>query len=227
MQSKLYKKSTFLLTLVVIVDIVSIVLLVKFRSLWASNKLPVILGFVLFIFALSTVYSYYDLNADRNIIRKRVANGDVAIAKIINGNFVRFARDAKLKNHVFWKMEAIVYDNDMVEHKTTIIEKFSTHQTRIPKGFVYVTYEEGKEDECLIIPNVIISSIPEYMPLVKDYEKAIKPKYLNAYYNDGLILQTYEDSIKLENDIKRMDEEFEKKYAKEQKKLAKEKVNKR
>lgn len=219
MQLKLYKKSTILLTIVVIVDIISIVLLVKFRTLWAGNKLPVILGFVLFIFALSTIYSYYDLNADRNLIRKRVANGDVAMAKIINGSFVRFGRDARLKNHVYWKMDAVVYDNDMVEHKTTIIEKFSTHQTRIPKGFVYVTYVEGKEDECLIIPNVIISSIPEYMPLVKDYEKALKPKYLNAYYNDGLILQTYEDSIKLENEIKKFDEEFEKKYAKEQKRL--------
>lgn len=223
MQLKLYKKSTILLTIVLVVDLLSIIFLVKYRALWATNKLPVILGFVLFIFALSTIYSYYDLNADRNLIKKRVANGDVAIAKIINGSFVRFARDARLKNHVLWKMDVVIYDNDMVEHKATIIDKFSTHQTKIPKGFVYVTYVEGKENDSLIIPNVIISSIPEYMPLVQDYEKAIKPKYLNAYYNDGLILQTYEDSIKLEKEIKKFDEDFEKKYAKEQKKLAKEK----
>ena len=58
---------------------------------------------------------------------------------------------------------------------------------------------EGKEDECLIIPNVILQSILEYKPLVDDYEKALKPKYLNAYINDGLILQTYEDSLKTEH----------------------------
>ena len=226
MQLKIYKKSTILLSIVLLVDLISIILLIKFRSVWATNTLPVIIGFVLFIFALSTIYSYYDLNADKNLIKKRVANGDVAMAKIINGSFVRFARDARLKNHVLWKMDVVVYDNDMVEHKATLIDKFSTHQTKIPKGFVFVTYVEGKEDDCLIIPNVIISSIPEYMPLVQDYEKALKPKYLNAYYNDGLILQTYEDSIKLENEIKKFDEDFEKNYTKEQKKLAKTKDKK-
>ena len=120
---------------------------------------------------------------------------DVAMAKIKDGTFVRFARDARFKNHVFWKLNVDVYDNDMNKHETTIIEKFSPHQTSIPKGYVYVTYVEGQEEDCLIIPNVIISSIPEYKPLVDDYEKALKPKYLNAYINDGLILESYSDSL--------------------------------
>ena len=217
MQLKLYRKSTILLTIIMFVDVVSIIALIKYRELWQGNVLSTMILFALFIFALSFIYATYDLNADKWIIKKRVSNGDVAIAKIINGNFVRFARDARLKNHVFWKMDVVVYDNDMKEHKTTIIEKFSTHQTKIPKGFVFVTYVEGKEEECLIIPNVIISSIPEYKPLVDDYEKAIKPKYLNVYYNNGLIIQTYEDSIKLENELKKFDKEFEENYQKEQK----------
>lgn len=200
MQLKLYKRSTLLLTLVLIIDIIAIALLLTNRDAWASNPVPVIVGFVLLLFVLSMCYSYYDLNADKNIIRKRVSNGDVAMAKIKDGTFVRFARDAKLKNHVYWKLDVEVYDNEMKKIDTTIIEKFSTHQTQIPKGYVFVTYVEGKQDECLIIPNVIISSIPEYKPLVDDYEKALKPKYLNAYYKDGLILQTYEDSIKAQNE---------------------------
>lgn len=200
MQLKLYKRSTLLLTLVLIIDIIAIALLLTNRDAWASNPVPVIVAFVLLLFVLSMCYSYYDLNADKNIIRKRVSNGDVAMAKIKDGTFVRFARDAKLKNHVYWKLDVELYDNEMKKIDTTIIEKFSTHQTQIPKGYVFVTYVEGKQDECLIIPNVIISSIPEYKPLVDDYEKALKPKYLNAYYKDGLILQTYEDSIKAQNE---------------------------
>ena len=200
MQLKLYKRSTLLLTLVLIIDIIAIALLLTNRDAWASNPVPVIVGFVLLLFVLSMCYSYYDLNADKNIIRKRVSNGDVAMAKIKDGTFVRFARDAKLKNHVYWKLDVELYDNEMKKIDTTIIEKFSTHQTQIPKGYVFVTYVEGKQDECLIIPNVIISSIPEYKPLVDDYEKALKPKYLNAYYKDGLILQTYEDLIKAQNE---------------------------
>lgn len=195
MQLKLYKRSTLLLTIVVLIDIISIVLLLTNRQLWANNKATTIFVFVLFIFILSLIYSHYDLNADKNLIKKRVSNGDVALGKIKGGSFVRFARDARLRNHVYWKLDVEVYDNDMNKFDTTIIEKFSTHQTSIPSGYVYVTYLPDKKDECLIIPNVIISSIPEYKPLVDDYEKSLKPKYLNAYVNDGLILQTYKDSI--------------------------------
>ena len=201
MQLKLYKKSTLYLGLVVLADIISISLLIVYREKWASYKLPVIAAFTLFVFLLFNIYSYYDLNADQNLIRKRVSNGDVALAKIKDGSFVRFGRDARLKNHVYWKLDAEIYDNDMKRHDAKIIEKFSTHQTSIPKGYVYVTYEEGKADEALIIPNVIISSIPEYQPLVEDYEKALKPKYLNAYVNNGLILQTYEESIKARQEM--------------------------
>ena len=201
MQLNLYKRSTIMLFIVVLIDALCIFALVNYREVWADHKIPVILGFVLFIFILTTVYSTYDLTADQKLIRKAVANGDVAMAKIKEGTFVRFGRDAKLKNHVYWKLDVELYDNDMKKIDTTIIEKFSTHQTSIPKGYVFVTYVEGKEDESLIIPNVIISSIPEYKPLVEDYEKALKPKYLNAYVNNGLILQTYEESLKAQNEI--------------------------
>ncbi|MBQ1482297.1 MAG: hypothetical protein IIZ28_01870 [Erysipelotrichaceae bacterium] len=155
----------------------------------------VILGFVFFMFLLTVLYSWYDLNSDKRLIRKAVSNGDVALARIKDGSFVRFARDARFKNHVFWKLDVEIYDNDMKKFDGQIIEKFSLHQTSIPKGDVYVTYVEGKENDCLIIPNVIISSIPEYKVLTDAYEKALKPKYLNAYINDGLLLESYKDSL--------------------------------
>ena len=198
MQLKLYRKSTVFLSIVVICEILSILLLLKYREIWTANKVPVMVGFVVFLFILTSLYTWYDLNADKRLIRKAVSNGDVALARIQDGSFVRFGRDAKLKNHVYWKLDAIIYDNDMVEHKASIIEKFSTHQTSIPKGDVYVTYVEGKKDDSLIIPNMIISSIPEYKVLTDDYEKQLKPKYLNAYINDGLILETYQESVNKE-----------------------------
>ena len=198
MQLKLYKRSTLLLTLVVLIDALCIFALLKYRSQLPFSPLVAMILFVLISFALMITFTHYDLNADRNIIRKRVSNGDVALAKIKDGTFVRFGRDARLKNHVYWKLDAEIYDNDMNKHDATIIEKFSTHQTSIPKGHVYVTYIEGQADDSLIIPNAIISSIPEYKPLVDDYEKALKPRYLNAYINDSLILETYKESLKKE-----------------------------
>ena len=195
MQLKLYKRSTLLLSLIVLIEVGSIVYMLTHPEIFKGRALVIIFGFVALMFVLTAVYTAIDLNMDKNLIRKRVSNGDVALAKIKDGTFVRFARDARFKNHVFWKLNVDVYDNDMNKHETTIIEKFSPHQTSIPKGYVYVTYVEGQEEDCLIIPNVIISSIPEYKPLVDDYEKALKPKYLNAYINDGLILESYSDSL--------------------------------
>ncbi len=195
MQLKLYKRSTLLLSLIVLIEVGSIVYMLTHPEIFKGRALAIIFGFVALMFVLTAVYTAIDLNMDKNLIRKRVANGDVALAKIKDGTFVRFARDARFKNHVFWKLNVDVYDNDMNKHETTIIEKFSPHQTSIPKGYVYVTYIEGQEEDSLIIPNVIISSIPEYKPLVDDYEKALKPKYLNAYINDGLILESYSDSL--------------------------------
>ena len=181
--------------MVVLIEVGSIVYMLTHPEIFKGRVLAIIFGFVALMFVLTAVYTAIDLNMDKNLIRKRVSNGDVALAKIKDGTFVRFARDARFKNHVFWKLNVDVYDNDMNKHETTIIEKFSPHQTSIPKGYVYVTYVEGQEEDCLIIPNVIISSIPEYKPLVDDYEKALKPKYLNAYINDGLILENYQDSL--------------------------------
>ena len=201
MQLKLYRRSTILLFIVLLCDISGIVYLVMTRDAWKGNALNVILGFAAIIFILSLIYSYYDLNNDRRLIRKRVSNGDVALAKINSGEFIRLGRDARLRNHAYWKLNVELYDNDMKKFDTTIIEKFSVFQSSIPKGHVYVTYIEGKEEDCLIIPNAIIASIPEYKPLVDDYEKALKPKYLNAYINDGLILETYADSLKKKNDM--------------------------
>lgn len=196
MQQKYYRKSTLLLTLTIIIDVLCLLGLLQYRKTIGKLPIGLVVGFVLLIFVLSAIFSYYDMNADKNYIKKCIANGDVALAKICDGSFVRFARDAKLHNHVFWKMNIELYDNDMKMFKASLIDKFSMHQTQIPSGYVFVTYIEGKEDDCLIIPNVIISSIPEYQPLVEDYEKALKPTYLNAYYNDGMILQTYKESIK-------------------------------
>lgn len=200
MQNKLYKRSSIILAVVLAINIALIIWLFTNKQLWIEYKYPVIIGFVLFALFTTILFAYYDLNADRNLVRKSVQNGDVAMAKIKSGTFVRFARDVRLKNHVYWKLDCELYDDDMNKKDITIIEKFSTHQTKIPTGFVYITYDPNHLNDSLIIPNVIIQSIPEYQLLVETYEKAIKPTYLNAYYKDGLVLQTYKDSIKEQNE---------------------------
>lgn len=215
MQNKLYKRSSAILAAVLALNIGAILWLIFNKNAWIGQKYAVICGFVVFAIVSAMVFAYFDLNSDRNYIRKAVKNGDVAMAKIKGGTFVRFARDARMKNHVYWKLDAELYDDDFKKTDITIIEKFSTHQTKIPTGFVYITFDRNHLNDSLIIPNVIIQSIPEYQFLVESYEKAIKPTYLNAYYKDGLLLQSYKDSMK-----------EQKEYYKEYNKAVNEKINK-
>ncbi|MDO4941158.1 MAG: hypothetical protein Q4E33_05660 [Erysipelotrichaceae bacterium] len=203
MQDKLYKRSTLLIGVILLINIGAIVWLFLNKDVWADKKTIVSVCFVLFMLASMLFYAYIDLNADRNYIRKAVRNGDVVMAKIKAGSFIRIARDARLRKHIYWKIDATLYDDDMNPHEITIVEKFATSQTSIPSGHVYITYDKNNLDNSLIIPNVIISSIPEYQFLVETYEKEIHPKYLNAYYRNGLVLQSYKDSIKEEKEIRK------------------------
>lgn len=195
MQDKLFKRSSLLLVLILIINIGTIVWLYLNSEIWAANKVLVSVCFVVFMVVSILIFAYIDLNADKNYIRKKVKDGDVAMAKIKAGSFLRFARDARLRRHVYWKLDATLYDDDMNPHEITIIEKFNTSQTSIPSGHVYVTYDKNNLNNSLIISNAIISSIEEYKFLVETYEKNLNPKYLNAYYKNGLILQTFKDFI--------------------------------
>ncbi|MBQ5555251.1 MAG: hypothetical protein IIT44_05690, partial [Erysipelotrichaceae bacterium] len=95
MQLKLYKRSTLLLSLIVLIEVGSIVYMLTHPEIFKGRALVIIFGFVALMFVLTAVYTAIDLNMDKNLIRKRVANGDVALAKIKDGTFVRFARDAR------------------------------------------------------------------------------------------------------------------------------------
>lgn len=196
MQEKLYKKSTLLLGIILFVDIASIIWLFVYRDKWISYGYKIILIFVFIIFLLTFLYSYYDLNVDKNTIKKMVRNGNIALIKINNGTFYKVIKDAKLKNKVLWKLDIDIYDQDMNKTSSEIVEKLSPTQTSIPKGYCFATYDPKKPHNILLIPNVIISSINEFAPLVQEYENKFKPTYLNVYYNKGLLIKTYADSIK-------------------------------
>lgn len=196
MQNKLYRRSTILLGFILVLDIGAIVWLFLNSNTWVEYGYKIIIIFVLIMFLLTMIYSYIDLNQDRIIIKRMIKKGDIALIKIKNGTFYRVIRDAKLKNKVLWKLEVELYDQDMNVIQKEIIEKFSPTQTSIPKGNCFAVYNPKKPDNILIVPNIIISSIQAFAPLVEEYEKKFKPTYLNVYYNKGLIIKTYQESIK-------------------------------
>ena len=196
MQLKLFKRTTvFLIVLIAITAGVSLFLWTN-KSLWETHSLAVYFGLMFFILIAYFAISYYETNADRNIIRKMVQNGEIALARINEGKFERFGRDSRFKKYVFWKLDVTIYDENLNQINTTMIEKFNIKQTKIPRGNVYVTYNKEKPDVLFIIPNALISVFPELQPKVEKYEKNIKTQYLNSYYNNGMLLETFKDSMK-------------------------------
>lgn len=196
MQLKLFKRTTYLMVAVIAVTIGISLLLWFNKNLWADYSLAVYFGLMFFILIAFMLISYYETNADRKIIKKMVSEGNVALAKINSGEFERFGRDSRLKKYVFWKLDVTIYDDDLNQINTTMIEKFNPKQTKIPRGNVYVTYSKDKPEMLFIIPNALISVFPELQPKVEKYEKNLKTQYLNSYYNNGMMLETFKESMK-------------------------------
>ncbi len=201
MQLKLYKKSTLILFFVVIATLLCTVLLVSTRSKWGDNGLLILIIYIAAVSSISMAFAYYDTQTDKKIIKKMVTSGYVALAYAREGRFVRYIRDAKLNKFILWEIDITLYDQNMQAHNTTMIEKFNISQTSIPSGHFYVTYNPEKPDDILLIPNVLISSIGAYQPLAMEYERVVKPRYLNSFYRYGNCLQTYEQSLKEQREM--------------------------
>lgn len=198
MQLKLYRRSTLLLAAIITFIIACSVILYSCRELWAGHKELVFVPAIILVFVLSAFYVWYDTNCDRRIIQKMADEGHIALAQIHEGTFYRIIRNARMQNQVLWKLKATVYDHDHQPHEVEFIDRFAPSQTSIPEGTVYVTYDPAQPEVLFIVPNVLLSAYPELQETVEGYEKDRKLpiSYLNVYYDKGLIIKTFRETIK-------------------------------
>lgn len=107
-------------------------------------------------------------------------------------------RDSSFTTYHLYEFEADVYDTDLNCTRRTFYEKMNEQTESIPNGTVYITFDETKPTQIFIIPNVMISHIPSLIPIVAAYEKSkqIKIKYLDVYYNKGMVIKTFKESLK-------------------------------
>lgn len=204
MQQKIYKRSTLFLALVLVAILGAIVGLFITRDRWANHFGLVIIGFMFFVLVLTGAHAYYDTQYAINMVRNMVINKKIALAFVKEGTFVQLTRDVKFKQHLLWNLDLDLYDLDMNKITTSTIEKFSMLQKSIPHGHIYVTYDPEKPERIFIIPNVILTSVPELAPIVEMYEANVKTKYLNAFYQNGNRLMTYKDSVAEEKENERI-----------------------
>lgn len=198
MQLKVYGKVTVVL-FALILSMIGLGALIIFNFVaLESHKTLVIGGFIVYAVIAFFGFKTYEKNCDKRMIQKMALNGQIALANIKNAAPLKVIRDSSGKNYVLWEVEIEFFDKEFNRFETTIIEKFNPMHEKVPNGTVYITYNPDKPEQIFIIQNVIISHIPALAPIVQAYEKnkKISIKYLNVYYRDGLIVETYKESLK-------------------------------
>ena len=156
-----------------------------------------VLVFVVVSVFLAVFYRYLEENWDKRIIEKMARNGKVALLNIRGGKKLMALRDSSFRTYWIYELEGTLYNDRHETLEKTIQEKMNKETDKIPAGSVYVTYDELKPAQIFIIPNAMIGSLPNLMPLVQGYEKdsTIDIKYLDAHYNKGMVLRTFQETM--------------------------------
>jgi len=197
MRMKLIKKcNTIYLIYTAILALVLVFCLLN-KQTFKSYFGYIFIGLVAFSFIFMTIFHTYENNCDKKIINKMVLEGKMALARIDHAQFEKFHKDSALKRFVIWKLDITYYDNNYKEHKETIFEQFAPLQESVPQGNIYITYDENEPDCKFIVPNLLVGAYDSNKDLILNYEKKFKNiKYLNVYYNRGLVVETFAESLK-------------------------------
>lgn len=181
----------------------TVVVIILFAGIFvASRFFPNYLRWHVLVFALVSIglalfYRYLEENWDKGVIRKMAGNGKVCLLNITGGKRIAAIRDTSFKSYWIYELEGDLYNSEHVKLQKTFQEKMNKEMNEIPTGSVYVTYDETKPAQIFIIPNAMIGSLPDLMPLVQGYEKdsKITVKYLDAHYNRGMVLKTFQETM--------------------------------
>lgn len=198
MQLKIYYKLNMILSAMLIgIVILGVTIAINFESIQEYKEL-IFIGYFLLTMGSFFGFKLYEVNYDKRMIQKMVINGNIAIANIKSAKAIKYIRDTSFKSYHLWEITVEYYDLQFKKHEYTLVEKMNLLVKEIPNGTVYITHDENKPDQKFIIQNVMIGHVPSLQPIVKAYEdnKNIPIKYLNAYYRDGMIIETYQQSLK-------------------------------
>lgn len=197
MQLKVYHTLNLILSLLVISIIVFAALLgLNFEAL-GDHKMMAVLIFMVYVFIAFYGFKTFEHNYDKRMIQKMVINGDIAIANIVKAEPLNLIRDTSFKVYCLWNLEVEYYDKNFKKHEYTVTEKLNPTVKEVPNGTVYVTHNESKPERKFVVQNVMIGHVPTLQPIVAKFEKNknIPIKYLNVYYKDGLIIETFRQSL--------------------------------
>ena len=204
MQLKLYRYLTWGSLLMAVILLGGAGYLIVNRNTF-TNFTNAIVIYVLVAFVISMIYKFLENNIDKILLQKKIFKGDIVLANIKSSKYITAFRDSGFRTYLLMQLEVTYYDENMQPHPATIIERMNKDCVSIPCGSIYMTYDEKKPDNGMVIPNFLISRTPELMPVIEKYEaaKSINIKYLDVHYDNGIVIQTMKEALKQEENRKK------------------------
>ena len=196
MQLKIAKIINSLLALLTV-----IILVLAGGYFFVYNRYPefkttYLILFALIAIALMIFFRWMEEGWDKRVITRMAKDGKVALANIKHSERVMRMRDSAFTN--FWLYEFVA---DLITPELETLkdvkfwEKMNVETDKIPNGSVFVTYDPEKPTQIFVVPNVLISQLPELMPAVRKIEANASIRYLDTYYNKGMVIKSMKDSL--------------------------------
>ena len=196
MQLKIAKIINSLLALLTV-----IILVLAGGYFFVYNRYPefkttYLILFALIAIALMIFFRWMEEGWDKRVITRMAKDGKVALANIKHSERVMRMRDSAFTN--FWLYEFVA---DLVTPELETLkdvkfwEKMNVETDKIPNGSVFVTYDPEKPTQIFVVPNVLISQLPELMPAVRKIEANASIRYLDTSYNKGMVIKSMKDSL--------------------------------
>ena len=159
-------------------------------------KTTYLILFAIIAITLMIVFRWMEDSWDKRVITRMAKGGKVALANIKHSERVMRMRDSAFTN--FWLYEFVA---DLVTPELETLkdvkfwEKMNAETDEIPNGSVFVTYDPEKPTQIFVVPNVLISQLPELMPAVRKIEANASIRYLDTYYNKGMVIRSMKASL--------------------------------
>ena len=169
--------------------------------IFVYNRYPEFKTTYLVLFAIVAVglmlfFRWMEDGWDKRVITRMAKDGKVALANIKHSERVMRMRDSAFTN--FWLYEFVA---DLVTPDLQILkdvkfwEKMNADTQQIPNGSVFITYDPEKPTQIFVVPNVLISQLPELIPVVRKIEANASIRYLDTYYNKGMVIRSMKESL--------------------------------
>lgn len=164
--------------------------------IFVYNRYPEFKTTYLVLFAIVAVvlmlfFRWMEDGWDKRVITRMAKDGKVALANIKHSERVMRMRDSAFTNFWLYEFVADLVTPDLQTLKDVKFwEKMNADTQQIPNGSVFITYDPEKPTQIFVVPNVLISQLPELIPVVRKIEANASIRYLDTYYNKGMVIRS-------------------------------------